>query len=1122
MQKLNVYLRLPIGLALIAAASAALAGQVQFTRFFAPEGGLVSQYEQPSREEICLNGSWQFQGDKDTSAPGDAIPQLGEWDKIAIKIPSPWNVNAYSMEGGMPGGDFRAFPSYPKEWESLRAAWMEKTVNVPKNWDGKRIILHFGAVGGKMVVFVNDKRIGEGFDIFFPQDYDVTDLVKLGGDNQISVKVVASQVFNQRRGIAGNREYQAGSFWGQFVSGIWQDVFLLAEPKVAVSDVFVQSWVDKDELKVEATVANHSSSAATVALSGVVREWVNQTGKSVLEAPEVKWELGEKDLMKLSANAIKLAPGETQTVTLSAKVGGNLKLWSPETPNLNGLLLTASVNGKKMDVKYQRFGWRQFTVAGNQFLLNGQPITLKGDSWHFMGVPQMTRRYAYAWYTLLKDAGANAVRLHASIYPPFYLDKADEMGVMILDESAIWASDGGPKGDSDVFWTNCRTHISELVQRDRNHPSVFGWSICNEVLPVLQNVWKTPQSLVDRYFDELTVWKNLCLTDDPTRQWISGDGEFDAHGRLPTINIHYGGNDEMRRAQESGKPWGVGETSMAYYGKPSQIAKLNGNRAYESPLGRMEGLAYECYGLLTSQQKYNANYQSVFNIAWYGVQPLPFGKPDLTHAPTLEEGIFFGKYVEGVPGMQPERIGPYCSTLNPGYDSTLPLYRPWPMFDAIRDANTGNTNSPWANPPGNHPSNPSVSTAAEGSAIVSYLPEDGTRLLQQFDKAGIKPAEYSADAKTDFLLIDGSIELNPIGVGSMKTAVDKVLDDGGTVWVWDIRPAGAAMVSKLVGQEVSVQPRVTSSFITKQSDPLITGLENAGLNFADADDAQQISYALDGEFVKGAQVVLEACPVDWRQWNRSEQVKTASIFRSEVEHPGPLAAVVIRQVGKGRVILCNMSPEIRSQKKSAIVQRLFKNEGVQIGQVTSESAFMDAGGHLIRALVCGSFSVTNMNDAYNGKGPSGEIREDGRMDGRRWTIHSTDSAGVFDLKNGMIRGDQENAYAYVAVWVKSSKPLNDLLAEPNLPKLAFTYGCDDGCEVFLNGELLTTQKREGPLQSDAFTENPMLLKIGWNLLVIKVVQNGGNWQFAGKFTCSEASFLNKLEFAAAKPPTGIN
>jgi hypothetical protein len=105
----------------------------------------------------------------------------------------------------------------------------------------------------------------------------------------------------------------------------------------------------------------------------------------------------------------------------------------------------------------------------------------------------------------------------------------------------------------------------------------------------------------------------------------------------------------------------------------------------------------------------------------------------------------------------------------------------------------------------------------------------------------------------------------------------------------------------------------------------------------------------------------------------------------------------------------------------------------------------------------------------------------------------------------------------VAVWIKSSKPLNDLLSEPNLPKLSFTYGSDDGCQVWLNGELLANNERTGPLDPEGFTINPLLLKLGWNQLVIKVVQDSGEWKFAGKFACSDVSFLPKLEFAAQKP-----
>ena len=61
----------------------------------------------------------------------------------------------------------------------------------------------------------------------------------------------------------------------------------------------------------------------------------------------------------------------------------------------------------------------------------------------------------------------------------------------------------------------------------------------------------------------------------------------------------------------------------------------------------------------------------------------------------MDDGIFFTEYKEGQPGVQPERMGPYCTTLNPGYDPSLPLYRPWPMFHALRAVNAG-TQPAWS------------------------------------------------------------------------------------------------------------------------------------------------------------------------------------------------------------------------------------------------------------------------------------------------------------------------------------------------------------------------------------------------------------------------------------------
>jgi beta-galactosidase len=1110
---LNTFRPLLTGIFALQSVFVAVAGGVTFDRAFAPQEGLVCRYEEPARDELCLNGRWRFHATDDLTLPGDTAPALAAWSGVAIKIPSPWNVNSFAMNLKEVGGDFRSYPSYPREWEAVKAAWMEKTVTVPKSWAGKRIALHFGAVAGRMAVYVNGQRVGEGFDLFFAQEFDVTGVVKLGAENRILVKVISPKVFDDP-GTYGRREYLSGSFWGTHIAGLWQDVFLLARPEVFLSDVFVQPLVDRDELVLEATLVNRSALALSADVSGKVHEWINETGTSPGELPEVKWSLAQEPSLSLPAQSLTLQPGEVRQVTLSCRVSRRLKIWSPESPNLCGALIRVTAGGKVVDVKYQRFGWRQFTISGRQLLLNGKPMALRGDSWHFMGVPQMTRRYAYGWYQLLKDAGANAVRPHAMVYPSFYHDMADEMGILVLDESAIWLSDGGPKGDSELFWKNCRDHVMKLVLRDRNHPSVFGWSVCNEILPVMRNVWHMPQAMVDRGVEQMSVWRGIVEANDPTRPWISGDGEWDAEGRLPTINLHYGGEGEMKRGQASGKPWGVGETSMAYYGTPKQVSRFNGDRAYESALGRMEGLAYECYDLLRKQQRYDAAYQSVFNIVWYAVMPLPLGKRDLTKPFTLDEGVFFGQFREGVPGVQPERLGPYSSTLNPGYDPALPLYEPWPMFDAIRDANTGEPNSPWAQRPSVSPAaTPAEQTASD---TLFYLPPNGRELVKEWSKVGVKTAPWSIESTANHLLVNGAQAATLDG--SARTAITATLARGGTVWFWEVTADNAESVSRLLGAEVIARPRTASSFVVKASSPLLAGLDTAAGYFSEDDDWKQVTHGLGGEFVAGADLLLEACPNEWRSWNyQPEAVKTASLYRSGVERTAPLAVMVSRAQGNGRVILCNLDPAVSSIRKAHVLECLLGNAGIQVNAMNAASEFVDLDGRLMKALVCGSFAVNNPREAYGNQWNIGEVKPASELDGRLWRSRSATPEGVFDFKQLHLDERMENASAYVAIWIKSPKPLNDLLSEPNLPRLSFHYGCDDGCQIWLNRQRLVNQERIGPHTAGQFQVDPLLLQLGWNQLVIKVVQAAGEWRFSGRFDCTDRSFLSTLEFAMERP-----
>lgn len=547
-------------------------GKLVYNFPFAPSEGLVNRTEKEYRKEVCLNGYWDFQP---VALPGSYVqgkgiapelplPKEGAWSKTRIKIPSPWNINSFANRD-VEGPDHRNYPSYPKEWEQVKMAWMKKMITIPADWDGQQIKLYFEAVSGYTEIYINKEKVGENFDIFLPFSVDITDKVNAGETAEVWVGVRSQSLFENNSTI-GRRIVPAGSMWGYHIAGIWQDVYLLALPKVHVEDVYVKPLVSKNMLELEVTVQNNTEKKADLQIQGKVNEWVNLAGTDINSAPVPAWELGQEAL-KVAPVKVAIPANASSKVVLQVPVSGELNFWTPEQPNLYAVLLSLQAKKETLDMKYERFGWREWTLQGTTQYLNGKPYQLRGDSWHFMGIPQMTRRYAWAWFTAIKGMNANAVRPHAQIYPRFYMDVADEMGICVLNETANWASDGGPKLDSELFWEASKEHLKRFVLRDRNHASVFGWSISNENKPVILHVYNRPE-LMPQQKKAWEDWRDIVRANDPTRPWISADGEDDGDGILSVTVGHYGDMNSMKHWVGIGKPWGIGEHSMAYYGTP--------------------------------------------------------------------------------------------------------------------------------------------------------------------------------------------------------------------------------------------------------------------------------------------------------------------------------------------------------------------------------------------------------------------------------------------------------------------------------------------------------------------------------------------------------------------------
>lgn len=1078
--------------------------RIKYPYPFNPMLGLVNDVEKPYRQELCLNGKWDFMPVYGAKVSDFKKPVTFKKENVAIKIPSPWNVNHFT-DGQ--GGDFTAYPSYPKEWEKAEIGWMRKNVSVPSDWSGKQVILHFEAVMGKTEVYVNGQKVAENFELFLPFEADITSFIKPGQENEILVGVAKGSLFDNH-GKYGRRTYVGGSMWGIEMAGIWQDVYMFAYNQVYVEDLFIQPDVQNKKLRIELDIKNASSQKRTLNLDAEVKKWYNLAGRTINESPEQKGEVASlASLTFPTEKKIVLQPNSTTKVTIEKAVNGELEYWTPETPNLYGLVVNVTENNKTIDKKYNRFGWRQFTISGDRLLLNGKQISLRGDSWHFMGVPQMTRRYPWAWFSMLKDVNANAVRLHAQPFPRFYLDVADEMGICILDETGIWSSDGGPKIDSDDYWESCVEHIRRLIKRDKNHASVFGWSVCNETVPVAVHVFKAPEELIQKQLDEINRWVKVTAELDPTRPWISGDGETDRPTDLPTVIGHYGGMGGMRKWASEGKPWGIGEQSMAYYGTPKQSSEYNGNRSYESMLGRMEGVAIESYELIKTQRELNASYSSIFNLAWYGLQPLELGMKDTTRPPVSDDGIFFD-FQEGGYGMQPERLGPYTTTLNPGYDLSLPLYREWPLLDAVRKANA----TPMLPYSGKIEDKKEIEKVVPAvDAIVLYASAD-SKLKENLENLGLKILTDSKITNKTLVIIDGNNP--PTNTKEQQLKIQKAIEAGAKIFVMGVNPQSRDFINAILPYSVSLEGRKATSFLKEGTPVLLQGLNHADFYFSELIPRGKTAmhYGMSGDFVMKSDVLLRACNTDWQRWNyQAETSKTANVFRSERESKGADVVIASLKQGNAEIILSTLDLSEIALETQSLLTKMLLNLGAAISNDNIKSMqVLDIKAQLQKSLVVSlskeAHSVEDLLSTDFLKGEADIIPQLNTIsDNQSWAVAIAEN-GLFSLAKPE---RDRTAVAYMSFWIYSPRSLSNLLAEPDMPSLDMFLDFEGGFAVYLNKNKVFSKESVG--QAETKVPNIMLDK-GWNHMVIKLVNPRNNSQIKTniRFNSADKNFMKQI------------
>src|SRR5262249_14516392 len=159
----------------------------------------------------------------------------------------------------------------------------------------------------------------------------------------------------------GKLTYAAGPPWMMQTTGVWQDVFLRAVPPVHVTDIIVRPWVDKGSLELIVTVRNDTAQPQSFHLGGEIKRWINKSGADAISAAEPHWQLGDTAVTIKETDG-SVGPRQSLTLTLHQTIKNELSLWTPEMPNLYGLVLDILQNDKTEDRSYQRFGWRQWAI----------------------------------------------------------------------------------------------------------------------------------------------------------------------------------------------------------------------------------------------------------------------------------------------------------------------------------------------------------------------------------------------------------------------------------------------------------------------------------------------------------------------------------------------------------------------------------------------------------------------------------------------------------------------------------------------------------------------------------------------------------------------------------------
>ena len=486
--------------------------------------------------DIGLNGCWRARPDPAGIGVTENWASLPWPEEAVIYLPVPglWQTSQPDLRG---------------------AVWYERMINPPA--PAAHLEIRVGASNYLTDAWLNGVYLGRHEGGYTPFTFSLDGIARPGEDNRLIFRVADVTDESEFEGLLARQIPGGKERWYYQASGIWQSVTLRATGPAWFCTVRLLPELDRSELLWRVSLGSRD-------------QWDDTLQIEVLDAAG--------SVLAESRREITLRAGVLQIEGGLALTG--VQPWSPADPRLCLVRLRLLRSG---DCREERIGFRRFNLLDGRFYLNGREMQLKSvilqPNYPATILYPPDREWARRELTLAKEAGFNAIRFHLLPPVPYVLDLADEIGLLVYEESPVGWIKNGPR-----LAEHCRREIEEMIRRDWNHPSVVIWGLLNENVPVWEILGRELLSLaagldptriaidnsggtgaVDQFF----AWAGRCHYFLPDR------------GIVPAIDLHIYLNQLENVAfdwlSHLGDPGLIKTLALVGYGRPDDLDRIGGS-----------------------------------------------------------------------------------------------------------------------------------------------------------------------------------------------------------------------------------------------------------------------------------------------------------------------------------------------------------------------------------------------------------------------------------------------------------------------------------------------------------------------------------------------------------------